>query len=73
MTPEESKKLDKLCEKVDQIHDVLYEKGLVHEVRDLSDWRDSVNKMLTRVLFMVIALLMSTAAGAVIFYLKNSN
>ena len=74
MTPDESKKLDDLCEKVAEIHNIFYkEPGLVHEVEDLSEWKKSVTTNLTWVARIIIGLILSSSLYAVIFFWKNSN
>lgn len=73
MTPEESKKLDDLCEKVAEIHNIFYkEPGIVHEVKDLTRWKKSVTTNLTWVARIIVGLILTSTAGAVIFYWSNS-
>lgn len=69
MTKIESKKLDSIIRKVDEVHDALFKDGLVYEVRGLLDWKKSVNKVLTTVLTSAIILFLGSV---IVFYAKNT-
>ncbi len=74
MTTEESKKLDGLVKSVKEIHDIFYkDPGIVHEIKDNTQWRKSVTTNLIWVARIIVGLILSSGLYAVIFYWKNSN
>jgi len=78
VTTDESKKLDNLSEKMDELNKymkkVLYqEPGIVHEVKDLCDWRKTVSTNLTWLGRILIGLLIAQTTAAIIYSWKNSN
>lgn len=80
MTEAQEAKIDRMGEtltdvttKVGDIHKVLYEEGLVHEVNSLSAWRKTVNRMGFKVLTAAILMFLGTLATAIVFYVKNAN
>ena len=80
MTKSQEAKIDRMGEsltdvtiKVGDIHKVLYEEGLVHEVNSLSAWRNTVNRIGIKVLTGIILAFLGTLTAAIVFYVKNSN
>ena len=67
-----SETLTDVTTKVGDIHKVLYEEGLVHEVEGLVGWKKSVNSVLLKIGQGITMLLIGLVGAAIVYYIKNS-